>query len=361
MGEKMENLKHIQFNDINFNDTFFDSLKNDYQYGFVDWFNKKCSSNEEKAYVLYNDDNTIDGFLYLKIEHGIIDDVNPPLTNAKHLKIGTFKFNPKGTLRGQRFLKKIFDHALKENVNDIYVTVFDKHDYLIKLFQLYGFIRVAKKQTANGCENVLVREMDKDNLTGDLLSDYPYINNRNNEKKYLLSIYPEFHTRLFPDSILVSESPDIVSDVSYANSIRKIYICAMHDAQKMKRHDIVIIYRTGDKKGPARYRSVATSLCVIENIRNIDSFDDEKDFINYCSKYSVFTEFELKKFYRTKQFPFIISFTYNLALPKRITRDRLISSAGLNPQQYWGVLELNNNQFDNILKLGEVDESIIVN
>ncbi|NUW62144.1 N-acetyltransferase [Cronobacter sakazakii] len=357
----MENLKHILFSEINFDDQFFDSLKKDYQHGFVNWFYKKCSSNEEKAYVLFNDDNTIDGFLYLKLEQGIIDDVTPPLNEAKHLKIGTFKFNPKGTLRGQRFLKKIFDHALKENVDDIYVTVFDKHDYLIKLFQIYGFIRVAKKQSANGIENVLVREMDKQNLTGDLLSDYPYVNNRNNEKKYLLSIYPQFHTRLFPDSILVCESPDIISDVSYANSIRKIYICAMRDAANIKRHDILIIYRTGDNKGPARYRSVATSICVVENVRNIDSFSNEQDFISYCSKYSVFTELELKKFYRTKNLPFIISFTYNLALPKRITRDKLISVVGLNPKDYWGVLELNNNQFDNILKLGEVDESIIVN
>ena len=48
--------------------------------------------------------------------------------------------------------------------------------------------------------------MSADHLTGDLLSDYPYINNRNNENKYLLSIYPTFHTRLFPDSKLVNEA-----------------------------------------------------------------------------------------------------------------------------------------------------------
>ncbi|HDZ1663685.1 TPA: N-acetyltransferase, partial [Klebsiella pneumoniae] len=102
----MENLKHISFNEVNFDDAFFDSLKADYRAGFVEWFHKKAKDLREKAYVLYNEDDSIDGFMYLKIEDGEVTDVNPSLANLKHLKIGTFKFNTKGTLRGQRFLKK---------------------------------------------------------------------------------------------------------------------------------------------------------------------------------------------------------------------------------------------------------------
>ncbi|EPH3434536.1 MULTISPECIES: N-acetyltransferase [Klebsiella] len=357
----MENLKFITFSEVNFNDDFFDTLKNDYKQGFVEWFNKKSLNPKEMAYVLYNDDNTIDGFMYLKIENGPITDVSPALDNKKHLKIGTFKFNTKKTLRGQRFLKKIFDHALKEKVDDIYVTVFEKHDYLIRLFQLYGFIRYGTKSSGNGTENVLLREMNREHLTGDILSDYPFINNRNNEKKYLLSIYPKFHTKLFPDSKLINESPDIITDVSHANSIRKIYICRMKDVTNIKRHDILVIYRTTDEVNRAYYRSVATSLCVVEDVRNITSFSSEQEFINYCSRYSVFSENELKDFYQTKQFPYIISFTYNLALPKRINRAKLISNVGLNAQSRWGVVELTDKQFNDIVELGEVDESIIVN
>ncbi|ELY3760611.1 N-acetyltransferase [Cronobacter universalis] len=357
----MENLKHIKFSEVNFDDVFFDSLKQDYKHGFVDWFHKKMANPDEKAYVLYNDDNSIDGFMYLKLENGEVTDIDPSLPNSEHLKIGTFKFNTKGTLRGQRFLKKIFDHAFSEKVRDIYVTVFDKHDYLIKLFLNYGFIRYGKKESANGVENVLVREMSTDDLTGDLLSDYPYINNRNKESKYLLSIYPDFHTRLFPDSKLITESPDIITDVSHANSIRKIYICAMQDVANIKMHDILVIYRTSDKKGPAHYRSVATSLCVVEDVRDIFSFPTEQDFIRYCARYSVFTETELSNFYKTKKYPYIISFTYNLALPKRINRAKLIEEVGLNPQSYWGVLKLTDKEFNDIIKLGAVDESIIVN
>lgn len=356
----MENLRYLPFNQVGFEDSFFDSLKEDYVHGFSDWLKKKSLSNSDYAYVLHDDDGNIDGFMYLKVENGNVEDVTPSIIGNKHLKVGTFKFNPKGTLRGQRFLKKIFDHALKEKVDDIYVTVFDKHSYLIRLFKMYGFVNHGIKTTLNGIENVLVREMSREHLTGDILADYPYINNRNDEKKYLLSIYPAYHTRLFPDSILVTESPDIVSDVSYANSIRKIYICGMSDVAKMKPNDIIIIYRTSDNKGPAYYRSVVTSICVVENVKNISNFVSEEEFVNYCIKYSVFSKNELISFYKTKKYPYVISFTYNVALPKRLNRATLINDAGMNPNSYWGVMSLTNTEFNKIIELGNVDESIIV-
>ncbi|EEQ06161.1 hypothetical protein [Yersinia bercovieri] len=356
----MENLKYIPFSQVNFDDVFFDSLKQDYIHGFLTWIENKKSSNNDYAYVLYSDSNDIEGFMYLKVETGTVDDVEPHIIANKHLKVGTFKFNQKGTSRGQRFLKKIFDHALREKVDDIYVTVFDKHNVLIRLFQKYGFLRYGKKTSLNGTENVLVREMNKSHIIGDIFSDYPYINNRNNEKKYILSIYPKFHTRLFPDSILVTESPDILKDVSHANSIRKIYICGMKDVELMRPNDIIVIYRTSDNKGPAHYRSVATSLCVVEKVKNINSFVSEKEFIDYCFKFSVFTVSELSEFYKTKKYPYIISFTYNAALPKRLNRATLINEAGLNPNAYWGVMKLTDAEFNRILELGNIDESIIV-
>lgn len=357
----MENLRYIKFNEVNFDDPFFDSLKSDYSHGFLGWIRKKSESNVDYAYVLYDENNHIDGFMYLKIESEPVTDVFPPLPNKKHLKVGTFKFNPKGTLRGQRFLKKIFDHAIIDKVDDIYVTVFNKHRYLIKLFQMYGFIIKGEKTSANGTEHVLVRDFTKHDLSGDFLSDYPYINMKNGQSVHLLSIHPEYHTKLFPDSKLVTESPDIIKDISHANSIRKIYICGMKDVMHMRPGDVIVIYRTSDNQGPAHYRSVATSLCVVEEVRHIETFATEQEFIDYSVRYSVFTESELKGFYCHKKYPYIISFSYNVALPKRLTREKLINNIGLNQRAYWGVMSLSKHEFESIIKLSEVDESIIVN
>ncbi|WP_140920279.1 N-acetyltransferase [Limnobaculum xujianqingii] len=310
----MDNLLFQKFNEFNHDDPFFDSLKNDY-IDFSHWLNRKSLSGDS-AYVLYEESGCIEGFMYLK-DHDDGEDISPKLPDGNLLKIGTFKFCSKQTLRGQRFLKKAFDRAISTKADYIYFTVFEKHSSLINLFQTYGFYKHGEKQTINGIEYVYLRNLK--NINGDILLDYPFIMTKN-ANKYLLSIYPEYHTKLFPDSKLITDSPDIVQDVSHTNSIHKIYICGMRQVADLKRGDLLVIYRTGDGKGPAYYRAVATSIVVIESVTHISQFYSEDDFINRCRKFSIFNESELKGFYRKKNLPFVLRFTYNLALSKRLTR-----------------------------------------
>ncbi|TOA79946.1 N-acetyltransferase, partial [Vibrio parahaemolyticus] len=333
-------------------------LKADYG-EFSTWFAKKANEGES-AYVLYNQQQSIEGFMYLKIEKGIVTDTNPPLRDATHLKIGTFKFDSAGTRRGERFIKKVFDHAIEYKVDDIYVTIFDKHEYLITLLQRYGFDIIAKKQTLNGIENVLFRDMAT--VTGEIIRDYPKFETRGNNK-YLMSIYPDYHTRMLPDSILNNESHDLIQDVSHTNSIHKIYLCAMEGTANFRPGDIIVTYRTSDRQGPARYRSVITSVCVVEEYRNIGEFSTLASFLQYAGSYSVFSVDELTRFYRSKRYPHIIRFTYNTAMTKRVIRGRLIDEVGLSdgPGSYWGVMKLTDQQFKHMLDLGEVDASFIIN
>lgn len=351
----MDNLVYQRFDVFNHSDSFFDTLKNDYE-EFSDWLVRKSKAGES-AYVLYNELENIDGFMYLKMEENV-DDIEPALPTGHHLKIGTFKFNSKGSLRGQRFIKKALDYAIRENADDIYVTVFEKHDYLIRLFERYGFVLHGKKETRNGIERVYVRPLGVSR--SNVLLDYPYVSTSNN-KKYLLAIYPAFHTKLFPDSILNNESADIVEDVSYTNSIHKIYICAMQGVMKAKQGDLLVIYRTGDGQGAARFRAVATSICVVEEVRHIKEFISLDEFLSYCERFSVFSRKELVSIFNTKRYPYIIRFSYNIALSKRPTRGTLLDEVGLNEEDRWSFMELNDQQFMHILKLGKVDESIIVN
>ena len=106
----MDNLVYQRFDVFNHSDSFFDTLKNDYE-EFSDWLVRKSKAGES-AYVLYNELANIDGFMYLKMEENV-DDIEPALPTGHHLKIGTFKFNSKGSLRGQRFIKKALDYAIE--------------------------------------------------------------------------------------------------------------------------------------------------------------------------------------------------------------------------------------------------------
>ncbi len=350
----MSYIEYKLFSDIDLRDPFFDSLKEDYT-EFIDWYQRKANENK-KAFVLY-EHNKLLAFLYLKIEKDRVTDVEPPLEAKRRLKVGTFKVDAHGTKLGERFIKRIFDTATAKNIDEIYLTIFSKHDSLIGIFKMFGFFEYGRKTTSNGEEIVLIKQIGR--LKDDILKDYPMVDMRN-KSIYSLSIYPEFHTRLFSDSILNNESVDIIKDVSHTNSIHKIYLCSMQGVTAFRNGDIVLIYRTSDGQGYARFRSVMTSVCVVEESININQFNTLEDFLSYCRPYSVFTDDELIDFYETKKYPYIIKMTYNLAFRKRVTNGYLKDYVGLNPS-YWGVFELNKTQFTQIIIAGEVNESLIVN
>lgn len=349
----MTNLVLRRFSEIDLADPFFESLKSDYA-EFSDWFARKADNN---AYVFYGDDQTIDGFLFLKEETEALLDVEPSMPAARRLKIGTFKINPHGTRLGERFLKKVFDHVITESIEELYVTVFSKHAALISLFEKYGFTTKARKVTPNGEEQVMVKSMSEP--SDSVLHRYPMVS-LNGVNIYLLSLYPVWHSRLLPDSILKNEDTSIVQDVSHTNSIHKVYLAAMKGMEALRAGDVILIYRTSDNAGPAHYRSVATSICVIEEYRNIRSFRSQADFIRYCEPYSVFTRDELLKFWTTGKYPHVLRFTYNLALPKRVTRGRMIEEMGFDADDYWGFMPLTQQQLHSVLSAGEADESLII-
>lgn len=58
--------------------------------------------------------------------------------------------------------------------------------------------------------------------------------------------------------------------------------------------DILLIYRTTDGLGPARFRSVATSVCIVEEIKRPSDFKTEAEFLKYTNAYSIFNEQDLK-------------------------------------------------------------------
>lgn len=349
----MTNLTLCEFGDIDSDDEFFDSLKEDYP-GFEKWFQTKSNAHE-KAYVFYRV-GKVDGFLYLKPEDGPVDDLEPVLPAGKYLKVGTMKINAHGTKLGERFIKKILDHAIFSNVDGVYTTVFEKHNHLINLISRYGFKKIGTKKGLEG-EGELVFYRDMTTIEGDVLQDYPYI--PSDTTPYLLAIWPKYHTKFLPDSKLHNESFNILEDVSHTNSIHKAYISGISATGNLKKGDVIVIYRTSDYKGPAKYRSVATSIGVVEETRRIKSFDSKAAFLKYVKPYSVFSTPELEARFAKKQHV-VIRFTYNAALTKRIIRARLLDEVGISSQPRWDFRKLSQKQLNAIIQLGELNENFII-
>jgi len=129
-------------------DSFFDSLRNDY-YNFDNWFIKK-QKEEAKAYVTYKSDR-ISSFLMLKLEgkEESYEDFDKPFTPAKRLKISTMKVADTGKRIGEFFIKTIIKEGIENDVEEIYVTVFKKQEHLIALLNEYGFKYYGDKNTKN--------------------------------------------------------------------------------------------------------------------------------------------------------------------------------------------------------------------
>ena len=337
----------IQFDKINVNDRFFDSLKSDYP-GFTDWYINK---SKEYAFVQYDKTGSLLGFLFLKMEYDTVYDTVPIISAQRILKVGTFKIDAHGTRLGERFIKVITDTAMKEKADICYVTVFSKYSGLIDILKRFGFIEYGIKNSSAGQETVFVKNMRK--CLGNLNLDYPLIK-ASNVKKYILGIYPQYHSIMFPDSILTTENPTIIEDISYGNSIHKIYICRMNGVDSLKQGDILLIYRTADDNKAAEYSSVVTSIGVVESVKRQEEFADFNQFYQYASQYSVFDKSDLEYWYN-KGSCRAIKFTYNIALNKRITRHDLIEEIGLDRNAYWGFFELSDTEFAEIIRRSNVD------
>jgi predicted nucleic acid-binding protein len=114
---KVLSVKKVLFADVDLRASFFDSFRSDYP-GFDKWFNRKA---DESAYVCTSEADQVVAFLYLKREGPGEDysDISPAFKRAQRLKIGTFKVVSNGFKLGERFLKIVFDNALRYGVSEI--------------------------------------------------------------------------------------------------------------------------------------------------------------------------------------------------------------------------------------------------
>ncbi len=313
---KTLSVKKEYFGNINIQDPFFDSFRDDYE-GFNSWFNRK---SEELSYIC-SYEKKINAFLFIKSEDETenYSDITPVLPPKKRLKIGTFKVTANGFKLGERFLKIIFDNAFKQKSEEIYVTIFDKREEqerLISLLEDWGFYFHGVKSTRNGEEKVYVKLFKRGeeiNVAFPKLT-YPFISS--DSDVFIVPIYQSYHTELFPDSILRTESPlDFIENEPHRNALSKVYISRSFE-RNLRSGDRIVFYRTGDK-GNAFHTGVVTTVGIVESV--ITDIKDETTFLTLCRKRSVFSDEELKKHwnYNQNSRPFIVNFLYVFSYPKR--------------------------------------------
>lgn len=345
---KMLAVKLVKFEDVDLNDTFFDSLREDYEgQKFDQWFKKK---GKETAYV-FEDKDGLKGFLYLKIELPSEPDylkITPVLSSKKRLKIGTFKIDSSGFRLGERFLKIIFDNASKNAVGEIYVTLFeDKRDNVIRLKSLleqWGFVKYGYKNANH--ELVLVKSMKeyRNELSPKL--NYPLVKTK--ADIYILPIKAEYHTDLFPDKILKNEDMHLYEEnLAHRYAIEKIYLTGAFNI-KAKPGDLILVYRMSDKLYK-NYSSVITGLAIVQEIVTTK---DVEECISLCKNRSIFNEPNIRALYR--RCPTVVKIldftTFENPVTLQKLRELRVVDATSGPRPFTAVTK---EQFDTIYKLGK--------
>lgn len=341
-------VKTSYFGNIDHNDIFFDSLKGNYD-GFSKWFNSKC---DEKAYVCKDENGKFFGFLYLKVEdeYETYSDITPILTKCKRLKVGTFKVETTGFRLGERFLKIIFDNAITQNVDEIYVTLFEDDVDVARLRDLFfkwGFILHGYKGESSRKESVLIKRMNYYNNLETPKFNFPNVNYNTN--LYYLPIKSEYHTRLLPDSIIRGEQEfDFINNSAEKYSLEKCYISFCYK-RNLKIGDVILLYRNGETPGRKGFESIVSTIGVVSDI--FYDFKDIKDFKNKCGNRTVFSDYELDYCWKKKD-KIIIKFLMINTLQKKVTLNKLwdekilIKPTGPRPLD-----ELSKENFNKIIEL----------
>ena len=128
---------------LSLSDPILDSLKADYPEFEIWW--KKISREGRKAWISQKPDKSLGALLILKEENEPIDSM-PPLEKRTRLKISTLIVKHMGQKIGELFLKLAINHAIENNIDEVYLTHYIKpNDELVSLLDQYGFTKAARK------------------------------------------------------------------------------------------------------------------------------------------------------------------------------------------------------------------------
>lgn len=332
---------------LSLNDKFFSTFKEEYAPYYYDWFHKKA---QDDVYVSRDKYNRIRALLKLKVEGPNEDysDIIPMMKPAKRLKISSFKVDYTGQKLGERFLHIIFDEAVKNKVDEIYVTIFNNSPLrkrLINMISQWGFKLLGLK---NDKEQVFVRDMRVID-TYDPRKSYPYIMFTNSA--YLIPIHHEYAKDLLPSIELEKNHDDIEP---YKCSIKKTITLYYHNSQ-IERGSILLFYRI--EKDVKNGGIIAAGI--VENVHC--NITNEKQFVLWCRKRSALDDEQLISYWkRSDKNIIVVDFLYNYSFGDNIIPFSEIVKCGIDLQglHHQQPIELTKDQYKSIIRGTNYEKNI---
>ncbi|MCU0288891.1 MAG: hypothetical protein MUF15_21165 [Acidobacteria bacterium] len=269
---------------------FFDSLKDDYK-DFDLWFDK-CVRENRSCYSL-TIDKKLAALLIYNIEN--VEKHQLPSIFEKALKMCTFKINEDmfGRKIGEVFLSKMFQFCIEKKINYLYLTLFNKHLFLIGLLKKFGFKEIETSDKSKQDEIIMIKNLKKDAIIRKPsdIEMHPFYSDSDEVNKYVIPIKQSYYDSLFKDSslrekTLFDNDPISLREI-HGNSIIKSYICRAK-IKNLQRGDILFFYSSRNLKSIHPVGILDKAHCQVNSLDKLISITRGK---------TVYTEAELEKIY----------------------------------------------------------------
>lgn len=304
-------IRKVKFGTLDYNDRFFNSFKYDYEPYYHEWFKKKVNDD---AYIATDDNGCLRGLLKLKIEDSVGESgcIEPSFDNCSRLKISSLKADFTSQKLGQRFMRIVFETALKQQVDEIYITLFPKspeHLRLVGMIEQWGFGFYGFK---DGNEHVYVRDFRK-KITDDPKRCFPYHSSVGGV--FIIPIYRSYASQLLPPFGFEVNENDVEPN---KRAIKKVLILHKDDPN-IKAGSIMLFFQKSDNDPGFRYM---LAVGIVENIYR--TFNNEYQFLSRCRKRSILNNASLKDCWtRAEEKPIVVEFLYAHCFEETITSTSL--------------------------------------
>lgn len=310
----------VKLYNVDEKDPIFDGFRADYP-GFDEWL-KKAKRQDRPSWAIYSGTH-LAAICIVKRE-----DVPVYGTIGKILKICSFKVADTfvGARFGELLLKTVFSYADANKFDWLFVTVFDKHALLTKLFQDFGF------ESQSDCtplgELVLTKPMAPTDATAEKLDPLAYAVRFGpcrlkwyGTAGWIVPIQPRYANVLFPEQ--QPQTSLFAGQYAFGNSIRKAYLCHSN-VRKLRVGEFLAFYRSQDAQA-------ITTLGVIEDTMRSGSAENLGQFV---SRRTVYTMAEIRQMCAREREVLAIKFRQVLARFDPITSAELtVGSIWRRPPQ----------------------------
>jgi GNAT superfamily N-acetyltransferase len=353
-----------KFADIDLDDPFFDSLKEDYpadehNIGFQRWFQRKATT--DSTALVFDDEEGLGAFICLKDENEPIELADRVLPAIPRIKISTLRLAER--YRGQRLGEGAIGLALwkwqRSRTEEVYVTVFEKHELLIGQLERFGFYLAGYN---NNGECVYIKSRSSVDYS-DPYKSFPFITPDFQNAGYLI-VDDVYHDTLFPYSELRNTLQEQVG-LAVANGLTKIYIGSPTSRLPYRVGEPVFVYRKYTGPGPKGYKSCITSYCIVTEVivaKENNSYNISlEDLLHRINNKSVFDENEIRVKYNNERNLVVVEMLYYGFFGAGNNVNWVwLKNNDLWPDSYPTTARLTPEQLDVILREGDIDVSNVI-